>query len=103
MSKHTKESWEWVGDTLELIDTGEAVLYVEDLPEHAVSEMQVGTLIIPEKKDRILIAAAPNLLEALKELVDIVQGVFDGDEFDSFVLQPARKSIAQAECNNGCT
>ena len=50
-----------------------------------------------------LIAAAPELLVALSELADIVQGVLDdyGDkarfiDLDSFTLQPARAAIAKA-------
>lgn len=48
--------------------------------------------------DAHLIAAAPDLLEALKELVDIVEGhLNDGDRLDSFTLQPAHAAIAKAE------
>ncbi len=49
-----------------------------------------------------LIAAAPDLLEALEELATIVQGVIDdtnihGIGMDSFTLQPARAAIAKAK------
>lgn len=41
-----------------------------------------------------LIAAAPELLEALIELCDLIK---DGDyDFDSFSLQPAKRAIAKA-------
>jgi hypothetical protein len=47
-----------------------------------------------------LIAAAPDLLEALAELAEIVQGLLDGDDsqhsIDSFTLQPARAAITKA-------
>jgi len=43
-------------------------------------------------------AAAPDMYEALKELVDLMQGVIDGDyKPDSFTLQPARQALAKAE------
>ena len=46
-----------------------------------------------------LIAAAPELLEALKELCDMVDGLFSIDyhAYDSFTTQPARAVIAKAE------
>lgn len=47
-----------------------------------------------------LIAAAPELLESLKELCDIVedaQNRVGNKVFDSFTLQPARAAIAKAE------
>lgn len=44
-----------------------------------------------------LIAAAPNLLEALTELSDLMDGVMNGSyKPDSFTLQPARAAIAKA-------
>lgn len=48
-----------------------------------------------------LIAAAPELLEALQELHDIVQGLIDDDVapqgfVDSFTLQPARHALNKA-------
>ena len=43
------------------------------------------------------IASAPDMYEALEELMDIVQGVIDdGDKLDSFTLQTARKALAKA-------
>jgi hypothetical protein len=45
-----------------------------------------------------LIAAAPELLEALKELADLFQDTLTGDyRPDSFTFQPARAAIAKAE------
>ncbi len=48
-----------------------------------------------------LVGAAPELLDALEELVDIVQGALDdinlhGLGMDSFTLQPAREAIKKA-------
>lgn len=44
-----------------------------------------------------LIAAAPDLLDALKELAEIVDGLRGGEgTLDSFTLQPARAAIAKA-------
>jgi hypothetical protein len=45
----------------------------------------------------LLIAAAPDLLEALSELADLVDGILVGDyKPDSFTLQPARAALAKA-------
>jgi hypothetical protein len=35
----------------------------------------------------------------LKELVDIVNGIYEGDDYqiDSFTLQPARQALQKAE------
>jgi hypothetical protein len=45
-----------------------------------------------------LVAASPDLLEALEELSDLMQGVIDGDyKPDCLTLQPARAAIAKAE------
>jgi hypothetical protein len=47
--------------------------------------------------DAKLIAAAPELLEALQELRDLMQGVIDGDyEPDSLTLQIADAAIAKS-------
>jgi len=55
-------------------------------------------------EDAQLIAAAPDMYEALTELIDIVQGILDGDyKPDSFTLQPARYAIARAEGGPSCT
>lgn len=69
--------------------------------------MNCGCILIkgtyPEWITRIemchLHETAPDLLEALKELCDMVDGLFSGDyhAFDSFTTQPARVAIAKAE------
>ncbi|KJJ61529.1 hypothetical protein RT21_20025 [Pseudomonas sp. 10B238] len=44
-----------------------------------------------------LIAAAPELLEALTELADLVEAIISGEYApDSFTTQPARAAIAKA-------
>jgi hypothetical protein len=50
-----------------------------------------------QKANAALIAAAPELLDALVELASIVEGVRNGEgAIDSFTLQPARAAIAAA-------
>jgi len=50
------------------------------------------------KANAQLIAAAPEMYDALKELVDLVEGIMLGDyKPDSFTLQPARFAISKAE------
>jgi hypothetical protein len=45
-----------------------------------------------------LIAAAPDLYEALTELVDLMDGVLEGDyKPDGFTTQPARAALAKSE------
>lgn len=42
----------------------------------------------------LLIAAAPELLDALEELIDIIE---NGDKLDSFTLQPAKCIVIKAK------
>jgi hypothetical protein len=62
-----------------------------------------GKIIVDEietenEADYRLVAAAPELLDALSELVDLMRDVIDGDyKPDSFTLQPAQAAIAKAE------
>jgi len=50
-----------------------------------------------DEADAHLIAAAPELYEALDELADLMQGVIEGDyRPDSFTLQIARAALAKA-------
>lgn len=52
-----------------------------------------------------LIAAVPKLLEALEELVSIVDGMADGNGEvpDTFTTQPAKAAIADAKGGGGIT
>lgn len=53
-----------------------------------------------DKANAQLIAAAPDLYEALKELTEIIDGALMGvediDDIDSFTCQPARAALAKA-------
>lgn len=54
---------------------------------------------VQQEANAHLIEAGPDLLEVLEELVDIVNGWIEGDDYrpDSFTLQPARLAIAKAK------
>ena len=50
-----------------------------------------------DSKDAALLASAPELLEALMELADLMEDILSGDyKPDSFTCQPARRAIAKA-------
>jgi hypothetical protein len=52
---------------------------------------------IDQEANAHLIAAAPELYEALDELADLMQGVIDGDyKPDSYTLQVAKVALAKA-------
>ena len=52
----------------------------------------------PVEANAHLIAAAPEMYEALSELVDLVEGIISGDyKPDSFTTQPGRKALTKAE------
>ena len=88
-TKFTPGAWAdrgtgWVGTTHQLI----ACVYPmeEKMPEEHVANVR-------------LIAAAPDLLEALQELCEIVEDAIEqksAKDLDSFTLQPARAAIARA-------
>jgi len=64
--------------------------------ESATGSAQIiATLDNPD--DRNLVAAAPDLYEALAELSDLVEDLLRGDyKADSFTTQPARRALAKA-------
>ncbi len=65
----TSGPWRWAGDSLESKDE-RLVLGVRDLPERAYPELQSGSLVMEnEASDKSLIAAAPDLLEAIKKVM----------------------------------
>lgn len=87
-AKHTSGPWKWVGNELEQ-DGGEykEVLHTEvSYGQHCYGgcvDMKIS------EEDKRLIAAAPELLEALKAVVSVADRATD--EFDS-----ARAAIAKA-------
>ena len=53
--------------------------------------------VVHEEADAKLISAAPDLYEALEELMEIVEGIRLGDyKPDSFTCQPARFALSKA-------
>jgi len=82
---HTPGPWSFRG-----CDGGWAIDFNED-------QEQVVDFVY-EEADARLIAAAPDLLEALSELADLVDEILSGEyEPDSFTTQPARAAIAKAK------
>lgn len=61
------------------------------------AEGQVVAVDVISKENVQLIVAAPDMLEALEELTELMEGVIQGDyKPDSFTTQPARMAIAKA-------
>ena len=95
MKEHTTGPWEIVGTSYPSIKqiSGPsfkvtAVLWATDLDEKDYQKRMA---------DMRLIAAAPDLLEALEELVDLFGGLVSGEyPPDGFTTQPARDAIAKA-------
>ena len=95
MSKHTPGPWE----IKRHFDPGYKFI---SAPKHSGLAQVVWCM---EDEDRSpaceanahLIAAAPDLLEALEELVDLFGGLVSGEyPPDGFTTQPARDAIAKA-------
>jgi hypothetical protein len=95
MSRHTPGPWIGFNNGFKIWVRSEGNLtiapqYIADLSGQSDKEKAWA--------DAQLMAAAPDLLEALKELVDLVEGVRDGSyKPDSFTCQPALAAIAKAE------
>jgi hypothetical protein len=93
--KWTEGPWE-VQTYQEPFDAGKTYYQVTTIPEQIqVAKCGVGEFEIPGNAH--LIAAAPELYEALDELADLMQGVIDGDyKPDSYTLQVAKVALAKA-------
>jgi len=109
--KYTKGPWKAVKDDSHVsafTQNWRAIKQAQPFNKHGgcrsvvgVDYFMRGDEVIPgvhiSEADAQLIAAAPCLLEALEELVDLVQGVIDGDyKPDSFTLQTAERAIKKA-------
>ncbi len=93
-AKHTPGPWT-VSELNASGDVSEFHIFIE--PGIAVIERKVDGHNDADMPDARLISAAPNLLEALKELVDLIELIRSDDYTpDSFTTQPARAAIAKA-------
>ena len=85
-TKHTKG--EWIIETESLLTTYHLRIEKMGMDHISFEEAEANAK---------LIAAAPKLLEALWELVDIVEDIRTGSyNTDSFTLQPAKEAIKKA-------
>jgi len=94
-TKHTTGPWviDWNVARLDIFSSDAKVL-VASLRRSALSE----DIDEAARANARLIAAAPELLNALRELSDLVDLILSGDYTpDSFTTQPARAAIAKAE------
>ena len=96
MSKHTPGNW-----IAKPMDSADWIDLVTDDPEtcggSAHSLPFASCRHFNQEANARLIAAAPDLLEALEELADLVDCIRSGDYTpDSFTTQPARAAIAKA-------
>lgn len=99
MSKHTPGPWEidWY-----ICREGEKELWRVPRsigPAYTDHNHWAGSYITADKADAHLIAAAPDLLEALKSLVKVTSWICEnsyGDDMDA-AFQQARAAIAKAE------
>ena len=78
------------------------IYYIQSDPHTIVA--QIGAEWKDAEANAHLIAAAPDMYEALKELSTIVLGVIEYHKntpvilgMDSFTLQPAKEALAEAE------
>jgi hypothetical protein len=107
MSTHTPGPWIWVKD--ELFQEAEWLAYDAWLKSPDTEEKWVGrwrqrpTAIVetdggyygPHGADRPLIATAPDLVAALRAMIDMCRGHFDHDRQPQ--IQEARAAIKKAE------
>lgn len=83
-AKHTPGPW--------FVD-GVRFVRQEPAPRHVICRLPTTR----NEGDARLIAAAPDLLEAVEELANLVELIRSGDYTpDSFTTQPARAAIAKA-------
>ena len=104
MSKHTPGPWQLQADPMHF-DSLTAVIGGKRMnakphawPAYPLTVQVGGMCGLQEMQANArLIAAAPDLLEALEELADLVDCIRSGDYTpDSFTTQPARAAIAKA-------
>lgn len=97
MSKHTPGPWQATSWEAKSGGT-DWVVWGPKSPNHDYHSDLRGDF--GSEADARLIAAAPDMYEALRELMDIVQHAIDQRttaDMDSFTLQPARLALAKAE------
>ena len=98
MSKHTPGPWK-VGNSIEQRNGPREATVVAADGVRVVARLHFNRMPDdPAEANAALIAAAPELLEALKELSDLFDAWKAGEYLpDSFTTQPARAAIAKAE------
>ena len=87
--KHTKGPWRISDDHFIVADKGEKyqnICRLNGMDRHEASEANA-----------MLIAASPDLLEALKRYVEWQEGKFDAIDIEAEILAPAKAAIAKAE------
>ena len=91
-AKHTQGPWEWYGRVWQYDEQEEAPWLVQ-APWHDIKSKAVlsGSIRCNTEADARLIAAAPDLLEALKACIDY--GAMTGDDW---VAEKARAAITKA-------
>ena len=100
MMKHTKGPWVLSPDgIIEDVDGNYVVIFCPEGPYYGRVAMVYAECgrdceLVPNAR---LIAAAPDLLEALEEIVELMDAVNDGQyAIDSFTTQPAKEAIQKA-------